>query len=103
MIRLKDHHKTRKGTVKIATWNVRTLSNDGKLDNIKQEMEREKISILGLCETRWKGAGMKIEEGCKMFYSGGEVQHRGVAIILDKQRSKSVKGYWAVSEFYWLN
>ena len=36
-----------KEPLEIATWNVRTLLQKGKLDNIKQEMERLKINVLG--------------------------------------------------------
>ena len=43
--------------VRLATWNVRTLYQSGKLDNVKQEMERLKINILGISETRWKDCG----------------------------------------------
>ena len=37
-------------TRKIATWNVRTMFQSGKMDNIVMEMRRLKISILGVCE-----------------------------------------------------
>ena len=46
-----------KSTMKIATWNVRTLYQGRKLENIKQEMSRLQINILGVCETRWTDAG----------------------------------------------
>ncbi|GFO04980.1 craniofacial development protein 2-like [Plakobranchus ocellatus] len=50
-------------TSKIAMWNVPTLHQKGKLENVK-EMERMKLNILGLAEVRWKGAGsMKLR--CK--------------------------------------
>ncbi|BFZ16297.1 hypothetical protein BsWGS_19336 [Bradybaena similaris] len=99
MIRLNtDQHKKRTGVLKLATWNVRTLSGEGKLANVKQELEREKINILGMCETRWKGTGIKTDEEFKIIYSGGEERQRGVAIILDRETSKSVQGYWAVSD-----
>ncbi|GFO26013.1 transmembrane protein 179 [Plakobranchus ocellatus] len=39
-------------TSKIATWNVRTLHQKGKLENVVQEMERMKLNILGLAEVR---------------------------------------------------
>ncbi|GFO06922.1 craniofacial development protein 2-like protein [Plakobranchus ocellatus] len=35
-------------TSKIATWNVRTLHQKGKLENVIKEMERMKFNILGL-------------------------------------------------------
>ena len=56
---LDRHHATacNKETIKIATWNVRSLYQTGKLENVKMEMDRLNINILGLCEVRWKGAG----------------------------------------------
>ena len=43
--------------VRIGTWNVRTFSQKGKLDNVDQELDRTKLYILGPAEVRWKGAG----------------------------------------------
>ena len=43
-----------KFTQRIGSWNVRTLYQPGKLHNIKQEMHRLNINMLGLCETRWQ-------------------------------------------------
>jgi len=34
--------------LKIATWNVRTMLQTGKLENIKKEMERLNLNVLGL-------------------------------------------------------
>ncbi|GFN91316.1 reverse transcriptase [Plakobranchus ocellatus] len=90
--------KTTTTTTKIATWNVRTMLQKGKLDNIKLEMERMKIDILGLSEVRWQGAGVITSGNYKIFYSGGTTHERGVGIILDKEIGKAVKGYWTLSD-----
>lgn len=47
----------RMSTLKVGTWNVRTMSGDGKFDNIKNEMRRLNINLLGISETRWTGMG----------------------------------------------
>ena len=39
------------------TWNVRTMTRAEKIENVKQEMVRMDIQILGLTEVRWKGKG----------------------------------------------
>ena len=85
--------------LKIGHWNVQTMYQPGKLDNIRQEMDRIKFNILGIAETRWTGKG-KIETGNKvMIYSGGDKIHeRGVAIIFDQATGKSLKGWWGVSD-----
>jgi len=41
---------------KIATWNVQTLLQCGKLDNIKIEMAGMNIDILGISKVRWPEA-----------------------------------------------
>ena len=38
----------------IGTWNVRSM-NQGKLEVVKQEMERGTIEILGISELKWTG------------------------------------------------
>ena len=40
----------------IGTWNVRSM-NQGKLEVVKQEMERVNIDILGVSELKWTGMG----------------------------------------------
>ena len=54
------HHATvsNKEIIKIGTWNVRTMYQDGRLDTVKQEIDRLKINILGMCETRWVNNGV---------------------------------------------
>ena len=38
--------------MKIATWNVRTLYQEGKIENVIKEMDRMNLNIVGLAETR---------------------------------------------------
>ena len=40
----------------IGTWNVRSM-NQGKLEVVKQEMARVKVSILGISKLKWTGMG----------------------------------------------
>ena len=40
----------------IGTWNVRSM-NQGKLEVVKQEMERVNIDILEIIELKWTGMG----------------------------------------------
>ena len=49
--------------ITIATWNVRTLTAAGKVDELLHEMDRYKWSILGLCEMRWKKSGEILTDG----------------------------------------
>jgi hypothetical protein len=49
--------KNEQHSYKIGTWNVRTLNGGGKLENLKKEMQKNEVSILGVSEVRWKGKG----------------------------------------------
>ena len=39
---------------KIGTWNVTTLNQGGKLENLKMETQKNDLSVLGVSEVRWK-------------------------------------------------
>ena len=80
-----------KKKIKITTWNVRIMNARGKLENVKREMERLNVNILGISEMRWKGAGRIPTDKNELIYSGGRIHERGVGLILDKETSKSIK------------
>lgn len=61
-----------KNPFKVATWNVRSLLQAGKLANVIQEMDRLKINIIGLSETKWPGTKKFISSEHHIFCSGGE-------------------------------
>ena len=84
--------------IRVATWNVRTLYQSGKLENVKQEMTRLNINILGISETRWSKSGHFMIDGFKMIYSGGDKHERGVGLLMDSDISKCVLGYWTLSD-----
>ena len=42
------------------------MMQKGKVENVKQEMERMKINILRLFDMRWKGAGCIASDGYKI-------------------------------------
>jgi len=77
--------------LKIGTWNVRTMSEGGKLENIKREMSRMKMNVLGMSECRWKDAGDFISDGFRVIHSGSEGGQKGVAVVLDKGTGERVK------------
>ena len=94
----KHKSRSRVKSVKIATWNVRTLYQSGKLENIKKEMDRLVINILGICEVRWTGAS-KISSGeFTVIYSGGQKHENGVGFIMDEDHAKFLKGFWTLSD-----
>ena len=51
----------------IGIWNVRSM-NQGKLEVIKQEMER--VNILGISELKWTGMGEFNSDNDYIYYCG---------------------------------
>ena len=39
--------------IRVATWNVRTLNEDGKLSNLITEIRSLNIDVMGVAETHW--------------------------------------------------
>ena len=69
---------------RIATWNVRSLRVCGKLENMKIEMKRLNIDILGTSEIKWKGKGDFWSDNYRIICSGDKNSNTGVGIILTK-------------------
>ena len=53
----------------LGTWNVRSM-NQGKLEVVKQEMERLNIDILGISKLKWTGMGEFNLDDHYVYYCG---------------------------------
>ena len=68
----------------IGTWTVRYM-NQGKLEVVKQEMERLNIDILAISELKWTGMGEFNSDGHYTYYCGQEsLRRNGVAIMVNR-------------------
>ena len=78
----------------IGTWNVRTLSATGKLEELTHEMNRYRWNILGLCEMRWKNFGeTSTLDGHKLYFSGREDKHKqGVGFLVHNTTTNCIMG-----------
>ena len=69
----------------IGTWNVRSM-NQGKLEVVKQEMERVNIDILGISKLKWTGMGEFNSDDHYIYCCGQEsLRRNGVAIMVNKR------------------
>lgn len=83
----------------LATWNVRTLHQTGRLYGVTGEMSRCSIDILGLAEVRWTGSGFfKANTGHLIVYSGGRQHMKGVAVAFSPAHAKCMLEYNPVSD-----
>ena len=67
--------------------------NQGKLEVVKQEMERVNINILGVSELKWTGMGEVNLDDHYIYYCGQEsLRKNGVAIIVNNSVQNTVFG-----------
>ena len=67
--------------------------NQGKLEVVKQEMERVNMDILGISELKWIGMGEFNSDDHCIYYCGQESLRRNrVAIIVNKRVRNVVLG-----------
>ena len=75
--------KTSGRCLKIGTWNVRTLYQPGKFQNLIQEMHNMNLDILGIAETHWtegkiiqenhrNGVGIAMNSAAKSCWDSGQ-------------------------------
>ena len=77
----------------MGTWNFRSM-NQGKLEEIKQEMARVNINILGISKLKWTGIGEFNSDDHYIYYCGQKsLRRNAVAIIVNRRLQNSVLGY----------
>ena len=91
-MRMKMEKRLKQGQeqdLRIATLNVGTMTGRG--NEIWDMMERRKLLVLCVQETKWKGSkARKIGNGYKLYYSGTTNNRNGVGIILHSSLTAGV-------------
>jgi Reverse transcriptase (RNA-dependent DNA polymerase)/Domain of unknown function (DUF6451) len=95
--------KRKRPKMRIGTWNVRTMYAAGKLAEICREMDKVKLEILGLCETRWNQSGEhQTADGKLLLYSGMPEEDddhvRGVGVLISRKLKDHLVEWLPVSE-----
>ena len=80
--------------IAVGTWNVRTLRQARKLEQLTHAMSRYHCNIVGLCEMRWKNFGeMSTDDGHKVYFSGEEDKYEyGVGVLVHKDVVDAILG-----------
>ena len=94
----REKRQLKKRITKIATWNVRTLFQKGKLDNVLQEAERLNLSVLGISEMRWNNKGCINKNGWTVIYSENDKYSNGVGVFVNEKTSNNLIGHWGISD-----
>ena len=95
--RNKERKKAKKVKLRFGTLNVGTMTGKGK--EVADVMERRRVDILCVQETRWKGERARcIGGGYKMWYCGSGNKKNGVGIISKKEQVDRVVEIWRVTD-----
>ena len=69
--------------LRIGAWNVRTLLQAEKLENLKEEMRRNKVDVMRISEVSWEQSGELMSDEFRMFYSSGDAYgSHGLGVVL---------------------
>ncbi|KAI5628101.1 hypothetical protein C0J50_8339 [Silurus asotus] len=95
--RRQGKEQCRRVEVRVGTLNVGTMTGKGR--EVADMMERRKVDMLCVQETKWKGSKARnIGGGFKLFYHGVDGKRNGVGVILKEEYSKRVVEVKRVSD-----
>ncbi|KAK3534387.1 hypothetical protein QTP86_014424, partial [Hemibagrus guttatus] len=95
--RQREKRKGKSVGLRIGTLNVGTMTGKGR--ELADMMERRKVDILCVQETRWKGSKARsIGAGFKLFYYGVDSKRNGVGVVLKKEFVRNVLEVKRVSD-----
>jgi len=60
--------------IKLATWNIRTMLQKGKIMEFAEDLHKYEIDITAIQEVRWKGYDKINKPKFGVYYSGAEKQ-----------------------------
>ncbi|KAK3556559.1 hypothetical protein QTP70_009539 [Hemibagrus guttatus] len=89
--RQREKRKGKSVGLRIGTLNVGTMTGKGR--ELADMMERRKVDILCVQETRWKGSkAHSIGAGFKLFYYGVDSKRNGIGVVLKEEFVRNVLG-----------
>ena len=90
----------RKWTMNIGFWNVRSLNSPGALDQLNDELQRYKIDIAAIQETKWPSSGGIALQGAQLYYSGSKNNKRenGTGFVVSNRVLKYVKTFTPIDD-----
>ncbi|KAK3526968.1 hypothetical protein QTP86_005744 [Hemibagrus guttatus] len=95
--RQREKRKGKSVGLRIGTLNVGTMTGKGR--ELADVMERRKVDILCVQETRWKGSKARsIGAGFKLFYYGVDSKRNGVGVVLKEEFVRNILEVKRVSD-----
>ena len=82
------------------TYVVRTLREEGKLEELTHELDRYRWTVVGMCEVRRKGVNeIQTTEGHKLYYIGNDNKHiNGVGFLINSEVTRMVMCFTPIND-----
>jgi exonuclease III len=95
----KNLQRIRNNDIMMATWNVCTMLQPGKMQEVAQEMARYKIDIMALQEIGWQGTGRIDKPEFTVIYSGPQKRtgQLGTGFMIPRKMKASLLEYETIN------
>ena len=77
-------------SLRMATWNVLTLAQEGYAELGAKQMVKYRIDIAGFTEARIPGSDLTAVGNSTLLHSGGATRHQGVALLLSQPMGRAL-------------
>ena len=84
--------------LRVGAWNVRSLKGRGRLENLKREMDRLDLDIVGISEVRWEEEGDFWSGDYRVINTKANHGQAGVGFVMNRKIGQRVSYYEQVSE-----
>lgn len=84
--------RQRNKVMNIGTWNILTLLQPGKMNELAEQIEKLNVEVVALQEIRWKDSGIISKKEFSLYYSGPELStgQAGVGFFVKSALQKNV-------------
>ena len=92
--------KTRRKNTYIGIWNIRTLREEGKLEELTHELDKYRWTVVVLSEVRRKGVNeIQTTEGHKLYYIGNDNKHiNGVGFLINSEVTRMIMCFTPIND-----
>jgi len=92
--------RNKKENIYLGTWNVLTMLQPGKMQEIAEKIIQTELQIVALQEIRWKGQGQINKDKYNLYYSCNKSQtgQLGTGFLGKKEIVKNILGFEPINE-----